>query len=47
VSGWAKVWGNLWFVLVNKAGHILNNDQPRLGFNMMGHFLNNEYDWNL
>jgi hypothetical protein len=39
VVGWAKVGGNLWFVLVN--------DKPISSFVMMGHFLNDERDWNL
>jgi carboxypeptidase C (cathepsin A) len=47
VTGWAKVSGNFWFVLVNKAGHMVPSDQPRSAFSMMGHFMNNEYDWKL
>ncbi len=26
--GWAKVSGNLWFALVNHAGHMVPTDQP-------------------
>lgn len=28
VHGWAKVSGNLWFVMVNGAGHMVPTDQP-------------------
>lgn len=28
VRGWAKVGFNLWFVLVNRAGHMVPTDQP-------------------
>jgi carboxypeptidase C (cathepsin A) len=38
-KGWAKVSGNLWFVLVNKAGHMVPTDQPEAAFNMLGHFI--------
>lgn len=45
VRGWAKTSGNLWFVLVNKAGHLVPTDQPESAFIMMGHFLHDERDW--
>lgn len=45
VQGWAKVSGNLWFVLVNGAGHMVPTDQPEASFSMMGHFIRNENDW--
>lgn len=45
VQGWAKVSGNLWFVLVNKAGHMVPSDRPEAAFSMLGHFLNDEHDW--
>ncbi len=45
VSGWAKVYGNLWFVLVNQAGHMVPTDQPEAAFNMLGHFVFNHKDW--
>jgi carboxypeptidase C (cathepsin A) len=45
VSGWAKVSSNLWFVLVNHAGHMVPSDQPERAFNMLGHFLNNHREW--
>jgi carboxypeptidase C (cathepsin A) len=45
VKGWAKVAGNLWFVLVNGAGHMVPTDQPEAAFNMMGHFIFNSQDW--
>ena len=45
VKGWAKTSGNLWFVLVNKAGHMVPADQPNSAFNMLGHFLKNNHDW--
>ncbi|CAM6002602.1 unnamed protein product [Sphagnum balticum] len=45
VRGWAKVSGNLWFVLVNKAGHMVPTDQPESAFNMMGHFIFGDNDW--
>ena len=47
VSGWAKVSGNLWFVLVNGAGHMVPSDQPHSALAMMGHFVHNEHDWDL
>lgn len=45
VVGWSKVGGNLWFVLVNGAGHMVPTDQPRNSYIMMGHFLNDEHEW--
>jgi len=45
VVGWSKVAGNLWFVLVNGAGHMVPTDQPINAFIMMGHFLNDENEW--
>lgn len=47
VKGWAKVSGNLWFVLVNGAGHMVPSDQPTAALDMLGHFLHNEYEWDL
>lgn len=41
VKGWAKVSGNLWFALVNGAGHMVPSDQPEAAFSLLGHFLNN------
>jgi len=45
VKGWAKVSGNLWFALVNGAGHLVPTDQPKSAFSLLGHFLNNDKDW--
>ena len=45
ISGWAKVAGNLWFVLVNKAGHLVPTDNPQAAFNMLGHFIREDRDW--
>ena len=45
VRGWAKCAGNLWFVLINGAGHMVPTDQPDAAFSMLGHFLYNERDW--
>lgn len=45
VKGWAKVSGNLWFVMVNGAGHMVPTDQPQSSFSMLGHFIHNEHDW--
>lgn len=42
IRGWAKTSGNLWFVLVNKAGHLVPTDQPESAFIMFGHFLRDE-----
>lgn len=39
VLGWAKVSGNLWYVHVNGAGHMVPTDKPESAFSMMGHFL--------
>jgi carboxypeptidase C (cathepsin A) len=45
VAGWAKVYQNLWFVLVNKAGHMVPSDQPERAFNMLGHFVFDNTQW--
>ena len=45
IKGWAKVSGNLWFVLVNKAGHMVPTDQPEAAFNMLGHFVFDDKQW--
>ncbi len=45
VRGWAKTYGNLWFVLVNKAGHLVPTDQPESAFNMLGHFVRDDRNW--
>jgi len=45
MKGWAKVSDNLWFVLVNHAGHMVPTDQPVSAFDMMGHFITNEQNW--
>jgi carboxypeptidase C (cathepsin A) len=45
VKGWAKVAGNLWFVLTNGAGHLVPIDQPEAAFSMIGHFVHNDHDW--
>lgn len=44
--GWVKNYGNLWFSLVNKAGHFVPFDQPRNSFILLGHFLRNDQNWN-
>ena len=46
VKGWAKVSGNLWFALVNGAGHMVPTDKPGEAFSLIGHFIHNERDWN-
>lgn len=43
--GWVKNFGNLWFVLLNGAGHLVPSDQPDSAFNMMGHYIKNDQDW--
>ena len=45
VTGWAKVYNNLWFVLVNDAGHMVPTDQPAAAFNMLGHFIFDHKEW--
>lgn len=45
VAGWAKIYNNLWFVLVNHAGHMVPADQPERAFNMLGHFVFNNLEW--
>ena len=45
VKGWAKVGGNLWFVLVNRAGHMVPTDNPSAAFNMMHSFIHNDRNW--
>jgi carboxypeptidase C (cathepsin A) len=45
LTGWAKVSGNLWFVLVNHAGHMVPTDQPEAAFNMLGHFIFGNNNW--
>ena len=44
-KGWAKVYNNLWFVLVNHAGHMVPTDQPEAAFNMLGHFVFDNKEW--
>ena len=39
VAGWNKIHGNLWFVLVNGAGHMVPTNQPEAAFNMIDNFL--------
>ena len=46
-AGWAKVHGNLWFVLVNGAGHMVPSDQPSRVFQMMLRFVNNWNEWDV
>ncbi|XP_031472926.2 uncharacterized protein LOC116245600 [Nymphaea colorata] len=46
IRGWAKTYGNLWFVLVNRAGHLVPTDQPESAFNMFGHFVRDDRNWN-
>lgn len=46
VRGWAKTYNNLWFVLVNGAGHQIPKDQPESCFNLLGRFLNDDRNWN-
>lgn len=46
IRGWAKTYGNLWFVLVNRAGHLVPTDQPESAFNMLGHFIRDDRNWN-
>jgi carboxypeptidase C (cathepsin A) len=45
IKGWAKVYNNLWFVLVNHAGHMVPTDQPEAAFNMLGHFIFDNKEW--
>lgn len=46
IVGWVKNYGNLWFGLVNKAGHLVPFDQPKSAFSIVGHFINNDRNWN-
>lgn len=46
-SGWAKVYGNLWFVLINGAGHMVPSDKPQETYHMIGKFLDNENTWDM
>jgi len=45
VVGWAKVSDNLWFAMVNGAGHMVPTDQPVAALNLLGHFIRNHQDW--
>lgn len=45
VKGWAKVSGNLWYVHVNGAGHMVPTDQPEAAFNLLGRFIHEDRDW--
>jgi vitellogenic carboxypeptidase-like protein len=47
VKGWAKVHDNLWFVLVNGAGHMVPTDQPLASYAMMEHFIHHNNNWDL
>jgi cathepsin A (carboxypeptidase C) len=42
VAGWVKNYGNLWFALVNGAGHMVPTDQPERAFSLLGHFIYKE-----
>ncbi len=44
-AGWVKNSGNLWFALINHAGHMVPSDQPERAFSLLGHFINNENEW--
>ena len=46
-AGWAKVHNNLWFVLLNQAGHFAVADQPVRSFHMVGKFVSNENHWEI
>ena len=45
IKGWAKVSGNMWFVLVNRAGHMVPTDNPDAAYSMMLHFVRNDRNW--
>ena len=45
VKGWAKVSGNMWFVLVNRAGHMVPTDNPIAAYSMMLNFVHNDREW--
>lgn len=45
VVGWAKTHQNLWFVLINGAGHMVPTDQPVSTFHMITRFVNKENNW--
>lgn len=45
IKGWAKVYRDLWFVVVNNAGHKISSDQPESCFNLLGRFIYNDQDW--
>jgi carboxypeptidase C (cathepsin A) len=45
IQGWSKVSGNLWFVLVNGAGHMVPTDKPVAALHMMSRFVYNNNDW--
>lgn len=46
MKGWTKVYNNLWFALVNHAGHMVPTDQPEAAFNLIGHFVFDHNTWN-
>jgi carboxypeptidase C (cathepsin A) len=46
VKGWTKVAGNLWFAMVNGAGHMVPTDQPAAAFSLLGHFIHGDHEWN-
>jgi len=46
-AGWAKVFGNLWFVLINGAGHLAPIDQQARTYHMMSRFINNWNEWDV
>ena len=45
VKGWVKIYSNLWFALVNHAGHMVPSDRPEEAFNLIGHFIRNDLNW--
>jgi carboxypeptidase C (cathepsin A) len=44
-QGMGLFYGNLWFVLINEAGHMVPTDQPEAAFNMLGYLVFNYKDW--
>jgi carboxypeptidase C (cathepsin A) len=44
-KGWTKIYGNLWFVMINGAGHRICSDQPDRCLNLLGHFIYDDKDW--
>ena len=45
VLGWTKIEGNLWYCLVNGAGHLVPRDRPETAELMLNNFVEGRREW--